>query len=78
MVSTPPIVGQIEMGKWRVDPAVGFVNLFYLIPTYRGRGLGGQLHAHAVDFLKQLGYRTARLCVSPTNVRAVRFYQKNG
>ena len=71
------IVGQIEMGKWKVNPAIGYVNLFYLIPAYRGQGFSNQLNAHAVNFLKQLGFRTARLCVSPTNVRAVRFYEKH-
>jgi ribosomal protein S18 acetylase RimI-like enzyme len=71
------IIGQIEMGRFRLDPSIGYVNLFYLIPECRGRGLGAQLDRFAVDFLHLGGYRSARLCVSPTNHRAVAFYQKN-
>ncbi len=72
------IIGQIEMGRFRLDPAIGYVNLFYLISECRGRGLGAHLDRFAVDFLFRVGYRYARLCVSPTNHRAVAFYQKNG
>jgi GNAT superfamily N-acetyltransferase len=50
---------------------------FYLLPEWRGRGLGAHLDRFAVDFLLRAGHRSARLCVSPTNLRAVAFYQKN-
>jgi hypothetical protein len=30
------VVGQIEMGRFRGDAAVGYVNLLSLIPAYRG------------------------------------------
>ena len=68
------IVGQIEMGRFREDASVGYVNLFYLIPAYRGRGLGGQLDQYAVDFLQRAGHRRARLSVSATNRQAIAFY----
>lgn len=72
------IIGQIELGRWRYDAAVGYVNLFYLVPAYRGQGWGQQLDAYAAAFFQRLGYTTARLSASPTNTAAVRFYQKLG
>lgn len=71
------IIGQMEMGRFRMDPSIGYVNLFYLIPDCRGRGLGAQLDRYAVDFLRRAGHRAARLCVSPTNLPAVAFYRKH-
>ena len=44
------IIGQIEMGRWKKDASVGYVNLFYLIPEYRGQGLGAQLDEYADSF----------------------------
>ena len=72
------VIGQMEMGRWNLDPTVGYVNLFYLIPEVRGQGLGQKLDQYATNFFKQLGCPSARLSVSPTNLAAVRFYLKQG
>jgi ribosomal protein S18 acetylase RimI-like enzyme len=72
------IIGQIEMRRWKHNLSVGYVNLFYLIPEFRGQGLGQQLDQHAADFFKQLGCQSARLSASPTNLAAMRFYLKQG
>ncbi len=78
------IVGQIEMvrnagaGAGAGDPSVGKVNLFYLRPDHRGRGLGGQLEQYALDFFGALGLGAAWLRVSATNTRAIAFYKKHG
>jgi RimJ/RimL family protein N-acetyltransferase len=72
------IVGQIEMARFRNDANVGYVNLYYLTPDRRGDGLGAQLDSHATNYFRSLGLSRARLSVSPTNVRAVRFYEKMG
>jgi ribosomal protein S18 acetylase RimI-like enzyme len=72
------IIGQIEMRRWKHDLSVGYVNLFYLIPKFRGQGLGQQLDQHAADFFRQLSCRSARLSASPTNLVAMRFYLKQG
>jgi ribosomal protein S18 acetylase RimI-like enzyme len=72
------IVGQMEMRRWKRDPSIGYVNLFYLIPEFRGRGFGRQLDQYAANFCSQLGCRSARLSVSPTNLMAVKFYLKQG
>ncbi|NER82962.1 MAG: GNAT family N-acetyltransferase [Leptolyngbya sp. SIO1D8] len=72
------IIGQIEMGFWKRCPSVGYVNLFYLMPEWRGQGLGQQLEQHATDFFQKLGCKAARLSASPTNFIAMRFYLKQG
>jgi ribosomal protein S18 acetylase RimI-like enzyme len=72
------IVGQLEMRRWQRDSSVGYVNLFYLIPEFRGQGLGRQLDRYAANFFRQLGCRSARLSVSPTNPAAIEFYLKQG
>jgi GNAT superfamily N-acetyltransferase len=72
------IIGQVTAGKWKVDPSVGYVNLYYLIPEMRGKGFSKYLEAYTENYLKGLGFKLARLSVSPINKRAVRFYEKNG
>lgn len=72
------IIGQIEMGFWKNDSSVGYVNLFYLIPEFRGQGFGQQLDRYAANFFKHLGCKSARLAVSPANRVAMRFYLKHG
>ncbi|MEM9766305.1 MAG: GNAT family N-acetyltransferase [Cyanobacteria bacterium P01_D01_bin.71] len=72
------IIGQIEMGRWNRDTSVGYVNLFYLIPTCRSQGLGKQLDRHAAQFFQSLSCYSARLNVSPQNITAVKFYLKQG
>ena len=71
------VVGQIEIGRFRGDTSVGYVNLLYLIPAYRGRGLGAQLEQYALAFLRRAGYQRVRLSVSATNHQAIAFYLKH-
>lgn len=72
------IVGQMEMLVHASTPPRGYVNLFYLVPEARGRGLGDVLHEHCLQLLHAGGARTARLSVSPSNVRALAYYRKHG
>lgn len=72
------IIGQIELGTLRDDPTKGYVNLYYLVPELRGRGLGAQLDSHAMAYFKKLGFTAARLSVSPTNSRALAYYKRMG
>jgi hypothetical protein len=58
-------------------PVRGYVNLFYLVPSARGRGLGQALHDHFVQFMRAGGAVAARLRVSPTNSRAIAYYLKH-
>lgn len=72
------IIGQMELGKIKTEPEIGLVNLYYLAPDFRGKNLSSYLDQYAIKFLKEQGYKIARLNVSPTNLRAIRFYSKNG
>jgi ribosomal protein S18 acetylase RimI-like enzyme len=72
------IVGQTEMRFVDDEPGVGYVNLFYVVPEFRGRGLGRMLHEHAVSVFARLGRRTLRLSVSMHNAAAIAFYKKLG
>jgi ribosomal protein S18 acetylase RimI-like enzyme len=72
------IVGQVVLGTSDTQPNAGHVNLYYLIPEWRGRGLAQQLDTYAIAVLRDQGYRLATLNVSPTNAAAVRFYLRCG
>ncbi len=72
------IIGQIELGRLRDDQSRGYVNLYYLVPIFRGKGLGTHLDTAAMNYFKNLGLTSARLSVSPTNLPAVAYYKKMG
>jgi len=56
----------------------GFIDDFYLIPEARGRGLGQQAVALAMEEAKALGMRTLLLEVEAHNDRAYELYRKMG
>ncbi|MGH2635057.1 MAG: GNAT family N-acetyltransferase [Actinomycetota bacterium] len=60
------------------DPKTGELYAIYLEPDRVGTGLGRELFAHAVDDLRDRGFRTATLWVLQTNDRARRFYEVAG
>lgn len=72
------IIGQLELGELKAQPEVGYVNLYYLAPEFRGKGFAPLLDQYAIQYLRNAGYRSAQLSVSPKNTRAVRFYLKMG
>lgn len=72
------IIGQMELGVLKNEPEVGYVYLYYIIPEKRGLGYSRHLDEYAIQYFKGLGLKKCRLSVSPTNVRAIRFYEKNG
>ena len=72
------VVGQIVLGESETQANAGHVNLYYLIPRCRGRGLAQQLDAYACAILRERGYSIATLNVSPYNIAAVRFYLRCG
>ena len=74
----PDIVGQMEMRVREGVPAFLYVNLFYVIPGERGKGVGEVLHRYAVDLCRAEGVSVARLSVSPSNQRALAYYRKHG
>ena len=72
------IIGQLEIGRWKEDATIGYVNLYYLIPEFRGKGKAPALDQYVTLFFTGLGLKRARLSVAPGNERAVRFYSRHG
>ena len=60
------------------EKGVGAIPFFYMLPEFRGRGLGVQLLGQAVSIYRPLGRKYLRLRCAPDNHIAQRFYQKHG
>jgi ribosomal protein S18 acetylase RimI-like enzyme len=72
------IVGQVEMWLDHDDSFAGYVNLYYMAPEHRGTGIADELDRYAEKFFRKLGVRKARLRVTSSNTRAIRYYRKHG
>ncbi len=72
------IVGQINFGIFAPDPSIGYINIFYVIPKWRGKGVAGEMERYGCARLESAGFNEAWLSVGWVNTRAVRFYQKHG
>ncbi len=73
------ITGQMELfTRLYEGRTIGFVSLYYLIPEVRGKGYGWQLSHYAEDCFRHRAIPEYHLRVSPTNIPAVRFYEKCG
>ncbi len=71
------IIGQMEISI-DVDRLRGYIFLFYLVPSARGGGASEHLHSYALKILRQHKVRRVQLSVSPSNSRAVAYYEKHG
>ncbi len=75
------IVGQLEF-KSALDDAekglLGYINLIYLIPEYRGKGYGIKLQNYIFTQFKEDKCTSAYLRYLPDNRSAGIFYLKNG
>jgi ribosomal protein S18 acetylase RimI-like enzyme len=71
-------VGMVVLGTYKPDPAIGYVAQYYLVEQARGRALGDELDTFACQSLRDKGFTHARLLVSLSNIRALRFYRRRG
>ncbi len=71
------VIGQTEM-RIADDGEKGYVNLFYLVPEWRHRGVGRLLHDRAIAVFAGRGKRAIRLSVSRVNTAAIAFYRRLG
>ncbi|MER7458291.1 GNAT family N-acetyltransferase [Micromonospora sp. NPDC126480] len=60
------------------DPATGLLYALHLEPAERGRGVGRELMIHALDGMRERGWRRAVLWVLRENAPARRFYERGG
>lgn len=72
------IIGQVEIGTLKTDASIGYVNLYYITESKRGCGYAPILDQYTNQIFREMGLKTARLSVSPTNTRAIKFYEKMG
>jgi ribosomal protein S18 acetylase RimI-like enzyme len=72
------IIGQLEFSSISDEPDMGYVQLIYLFPEYRGTGLAAELQAHIWHQLLSMGCKWAMLSVSRTNLRAINHYRRFG
>jgi GNAT superfamily N-acetyltransferase len=72
------MIGQMALSPFIPDPSVGYVNLYYLVPEMRGKGVSAQLDEYAMSYLKGRGHLRAFLSVSLTNMRAISYYLRLG
>jgi GNAT superfamily N-acetyltransferase len=75
------VVGFVETGPAGDDDAddeTGEVYALYLLEHVTGSGVGAVLLRRGEDDLRSDGYRRSTLWVLTSNVRAHRFYERNG
>jgi ribosomal protein S18 acetylase RimI-like enzyme len=73
------IRGHITIGRSRDEVGDGGeVWALYVDPSYWGAGVGQALLVAGCSALRQIGYEKAFLSVLATNMRARRFYERNG
>jgi ribosomal protein S18 acetylase RimI-like enzyme len=72
------IVGQLEAQIQAHNPGepTGYVNLFYIAPSFRGQGLGQLLDKTICSRFLDANLKIAKARVSKTNTNAIAFYQK--
>ena len=56
----------------------GFLRTLYVVPARQGTGVGSVLHDHALERLRTLGAREAKLWTLEENHNARRFYERRG
>lgn len=75
------IVGWCTAGASRDENAMkeaGELQGIYIDPNYIGKGIGSKLMKHALNTLRQEGYKTVTLWVLETNKKTRMFYEKKG
>ena len=72
------IIGQIEAHPLKKNPLVGYVNFYFLVPEFRGTGLGQLLDDYVTEVFKNAGCTTMQLRSTPSNQRALKYYEKLG
>ena len=68
---------QLDPEQYAEDNA-GYISFFYILPEYRGQGLGVQMIGQAVSTYRPMGRDKLRLACGEENKNAKRFYERHG
>ncbi|MFX3674765.1 MAG: GNAT family N-acetyltransferase [Paenisporosarcina sp.] len=72
-------IGQIGLFITELEGSeIGYVNLYYLISEFRGKGIGKELINYAENFFRESNISEYHLRVSSTNQSAIRLYTNSG
>ena len=73
------IVGILQLNpeQYATDGA-GMISFFYILPEYRGQGLGAQMIGQAISTYRPMGRDKLRLICGEDNKNAKRFYERYG
>ncbi len=74
------IIGTASICKsrWEQYSEYGEIVSIYFLPEYMGKGFGNHLLKRCIEELKRLGFDKILLWVLEDNIRARKFYEKNG
>lgn len=64
--------------RWEKYNDYGEIVSIYFLPDYMGKGYGNHLIKKCIEELKSLGFKKLLLWVLEDNLRARKFYEKNG
>lgn len=64
--------------SWKRQPGTVRVLCIAVHPKFQGNGIGGQLLGAAEELAYSRGHERAELTVKPTNLSAIRFYERSG
>lgn len=63
---------------FELSESICFLNDVYVMPGFRGKGIGKRLTTECLTRMKAKGFKTVRLNVLPENKIAIRLYEKLG
>lgn len=73
------IVGILQLDPERdQEEKAGYISFFYMLPEYRGNGLGVQMLGQAVSIYRPMGRDKLRLSCGEDNIRGMSFYERHG
>lgn len=73
------IVGILQLDPDRdAEQNAGYISFFYMLPEYRGTGLGVQLLGEAVGIYRAMGRDRLHLSCGADNIRGMQFYERFG
>lgn len=73
------IVGVLQLDPEREkEENAGYISFFYMLPEFRGQGLGVQMLGHAISVFRPMGLDKLRLVCADDNDRGMHFYEQQG